>query len=62
MTMYNMEIARNLRVHSMSHSDRVEISLKTNSKEVLDYFDKVLNDLLSDEHYLDYLIKEDVGE
>lgn len=58
MTVYTIEVARDLEIHSLSRSDRVEISLKTNNKKVLDYWDMKINELLSDEHYLDYLKEE----
>ena len=61
MTVYEMKVEKTLRVYSLGHSDMVEIHLKTNNKQALDYFNNIIINLLSDEHYLDYL-KEEEGE
>lgn len=61
MTVYKLHFKKRLEVHSMSYQDYVEIKLETNRKEVLDYWDEIFNELLDDEHYLDYLkIEEDI--
>ena len=58
MTVYTMSVARDLKTISLSKSHRVEIELKCNNKQAFDFFNDKIMELLSDEHYLDYL-KED---
>lgn len=55
MTIYKMSIAKELQVHSLTRSDRIEIDIETNNKKVLDFFDAKIKELLSEENYLDYL-------
>ena len=62
MVIYELNIARNLKPFSMNYSHRVEIHLKANNKQAFDYFDKKINELLSDEHFLDYLQKDNEDE
>ena len=62
MTVYTMSISRELRAYSLSRADKIEIDIKTNNKEVLDYFDIKIRELLSDDHYLDYLKQQGVNE
>ena len=62
MTVYTMSVSKELRVYSLSCSDNIEIDIRTNNKEVLDFFDMKIRELLSDEHYLDYLKEDGVNE
>lgn len=55
MTVYTMSVARDLEPISISKSHRVEIELKANDKQAFDFFNDKIMELLSDEHYLDYL-------
>ena len=55
MTVYTMSVARDLKVISLSKSHRVEIELKANDKQAFDFFNDKIMELLSEEHYLDYL-------
>ena len=55
MTIYKMSISKELQTHSLTRSDRIEIDIETNNKKVLDFFDAKIKELLSEEHYLDYL-------
>lgn len=58
MTVYIMSVARDLKTISMRKSHHIEIELKCNDKQAFDFFNDRIMELLSDEHYLDYL-KED---
>lgn len=58
MTVYTMSVARNLKTISLSKSHRIKIKLESNDKQAFDFFNDRIMELLSDEHYLDYL-KED---
>ena len=58
MTIYTMSVSRELKVISLSKSHRVEFELKCNDKQAFDFFNDKIMELLSEEHYLDYLKEE----